>query len=646
MISLGSGTPIMITPTTNFSSGTLNNGLFGSIYSFSALDPTASDYTVANLFNPAFSFNPTQIGTYLANTSTGITYGISPPAGASADSQPLTTWLKGDGASVVFNGGVPINIPVFNAGTHTGTFLNLTGYLRVTPAMVDVTQTFSLGLDDGGILTINGTPVINNGGIHGATVITQTAIFTQAGLYPITIGFYDGHATQAVLNASFGGGLIVSTLNGAALPTLVLDPTSSTIQNYVNSVSATMPTDPTFNNANAALGNLLLGGDSTDYENALKELSPLKYAALDAQTVGAVDFITNDLDDYLSHRRTDVGTFRPGNGIDLSGLSVFDGNTDPGLQDIAGQLLAFDGNAVDPKSMSDSPGSLITAPNGANLDQRWNVFTRGIVVMSQNFSGGGLQHSDATSGALQFGADYQLTSHFLAGAFFAYGHSSASLDEEGSTASANSYTPGIYASYTNAGWYGNALAAGGVSDFDVNRNIVFPGFFASTQASPTGEEEYGYISGGRDFHAGNWTFGPTGGVQYVHMNTDAFTESGAGLLDLAVNTHSNDSMRSRLGGRIYYAASDGNQIWRPFIDASWQHEFMENANSFSAGFNGAGVGTMTVESPSNSRDSALISVGTDIDINTDTHVFTAYRVEAGASNFFAQSVEAGVKITF
>jgi len=136
------------------------------------------------------------------------------------------------------------------------------------------------------------------------------------------------------------------------------------------------------------------------------------------------------------------------------------------------------------------------------------------------------------------------------------------------------------------------------------------------------------------------------GVQYVHTTLDSFTENNAGLLDLAVNSHSDDSLRSRLGGRVYYAGTYGNVVWRPFLDAAWQHEFMENSNSLTSQFAGANVGTFSVPTPVGSRESALISIGTDIDINSDTTVFTAYRVEAGESNFFAQSVEAGMKITF
>jgi hypothetical protein len=41
-----------------------------------------------------------------------------------------------------------------------------------------------------------------------------------------------------------------------------------------------------------------------------------------------------------------------------------------------------------------------------------------------------------------------------------------------------------------------------------------------------------------------------------------------------------------------------------------------------------------------------VSVGTDIDIDANSEVFTVYRVEAGASDFFAQSVEAGFKLAY
>ena len=661
--------PPIIEPTTfipatsNFGQGeNLNPGVFGQIYNFTSNHPIVNDpfndYTFSKILNnvtPAdpqsLPFNPVKVGTYVADTTNGINYGIPGSSSPnSSDAQLLTTWLGPDGATVK-----PGNVnPVFNTVTKAGTLLNLTGYIRVTPSMVNVPQNYQLGLDDGGILIINGVTVIDKGGIHGIPPSPPNApppifpvVFSRPGLYTITIGFFDGDPSKAQVEANFGGGELEATAGGVPLILTPLDPNSNTIQTNISTIAGKNPTDTSFNNAANALAILAFGPGTTTYENALKELSPLKYAGLESTTIGDVDFVTNDLDDYLAHRRTDYGTFRTGDGVDLSGLSVFNGDVDPGLQEISGHLLAFNGsNDHGAQLLSDSPVSLMHPSQSTTVDQHWNFFTRGIVVLSQNLSGGGLQHTDATSGTLQFGADYQLTEHVLVGAFFGYAHSSSSLDEEGSHASSNSYIPGVYASYANGGWYANGLCAGGVSDFDVTRDISFPGFAAQVQSSPTGEEEYAYFSGGRDFHYKNWTLGPTAGLQYVHASTDSFTENGAGLLDLNVDSHSDDSLRSRLGGRLYFAAPYETVLWRPFLDAAWQHEFMENSNSLSAGFNGAGVGSFTVQAPKNSRESALISIGTDIDVDKDTTVFAAYRFQAGESNFFAQSVEAGVKITF
>jgi outer membrane autotransporter protein len=632
--------PIAIAPTTNFSSGNATtSGLYGAVYNF---DAVAGTYSVPNILAPGSVFNPEQVGSYVAQTNTGISYGTV----NSSDSQALATWLGTDGTTLTYS--APHITPVFNPGTNQGTLLDLTGYILVTPVMVNVPQTVSLGLDDGGLLAINGTTVIDNGGIHGATTVTRTILFTRAGLYPIELGYYDGHATQAVFQAAFVGATILSTPNGTALVNIQLDPTANDIQDNINQVLNTTVPDRNFTNATNALANLALSGaDAATYGAALRELSPLKYGAIDAQMLGGVDFITNDLDDYLAHRRDDAGTFRAGNGLDLSGLSVMGGDVDPGLQQIAGQLLAYNNNQRHgPNQLSDSPDSLISTDNSAQTNQRWNVFSRGIVVLSQNLSGGGLQHSDNTSGTIQIGADYQVCPNLLIGAFFDYTRSDASLDEEGSNFTADSYIPGVYASYARDGWYGNALAAGGVNRFSANREITLPGFDANAQADFDGQEEYAYLSGGRDFHVQHWTFGPTAGLQYVHQSTDSFTENGAGMLDLNVRDNENDSLRSRLGGRVYYAASDGSVTWRPFLDASWQHEFMQNDTSLTAGFDGGGVGDFTVPVPHNTRESALVSLGTDIDINPCTSVFTAYRFEAGSSNFFAQSVEAGFKLNF
>ena len=59
---------------------------------------------------------------------------------------------------------------------------------------------------------------------------------------------------------------------------------------------------------------------------------------------------------------------------------------------------------------------------------------------------------------------------------FAYGHTHATLDTLGSTASVDTYSPVVYASYSNSGWYANALGSYGFANYNQSRNVAIGAF--------------------------------------------------------------------------------------------------------------------------------------------------------------------------
>jgi outer membrane autotransporter protein len=84
----------------------------------------------------------------------------------------------------------------------------------------------------------------------------------------------------------------------------------------------------------------------------------------------------------------------------------------------------------------------------------------------------------------------------------------------------------------------------------------------------------------------------------------------------------------------------------PHLDATWQHEFMDQSRGITSQFDGAGLGSFSVKTANPSRDSALADAGFDLDVNRTVTVFADYEVQAGQDNYFGQSVQAGVKIGF
>jgi len=83
----------------------------------------------------------------------------------------------------------------------------LNGYIAITQAG---TYTFNLGSDDGSELTIGGQTVINNDNDHAFQVDTGTATFSQAGLYAISIEYFeDSGSTGLDFYASNGAGTCI-----------------------------------------------------------------------------------------------------------------------------------------------------------------------------------------------------------------------------------------------------------------------------------------------------------------------------------------------------------------------------------------------------------------------------------------------------
>jgi uncharacterized protein YhjY with autotransporter beta-barrel domain len=426
-----------------------------------------------------------------------------------------------------------------------------------------------------------------------------------------------------------------------------LDRNQTAVLNYINRINAVGVNNACFTNLTAAL----LGLDSAgSLGAAMDQLSPEKLNVFSSIAFNNASFMTQDLDDYLAHRRNQAGYFQASPGsIDTSGLTVSDPSIDPALSQVHSHLLAWT-PSVTPGLLSDTANPLLVTDSAAaaatpTIDH-WNVFLQGDVVLGENLSDQDLDYRDSTTSSFEVGADYEFGKNFLAGAFFQYSHTDTALDNNGSTATIDSYAPGVYASYAQDGWYGNALASYSHNAYTEQRNIDIGTYSQTANAAPEGDQETVDVDGGYDFHDKNWTFGPTIGFQYTHLSVDSFTETGACSTDLAVDREAADSFRSRLGGHVSYSVKSGGVVFQPFLDASWQHEFLDNARGITSSFSEIGMGQFTVYTPDPARESALLATGLNIDIDGMMTVFANYEVQVDPDNYFGQSILAGIKLAF
>jgi fibronectin-binding autotransporter adhesin len=397
-----------------------------------------------------------------------------------------------------------------------------------------------------------------------------------------------------------------------------------------------------------------LSGASGGLGPYLDQLTPLKFGQFTSTTAeNNASFATEAKDNYLAGRRIGPnGSFAAGNGsIDSSGLTLNDPSYDPTLAMVHSRMMAWNPGPVG--AISDSAGLLLggvdlrdskdmKSMSAPVVSNPWNFFVAGNVVLAQGFSQNDISHFDSNTESVTLGADYRLTPHLLIGLAAGYGHTDATLDNNGSSATVDSYSPGFYASYADHGWYANLTGDYLHNAYTQSRAIGFLGQTANS--APEGNEGVANLDGGYDFHKGAWTFGPLAGVQYTHLTVDGYSESGS-VADLTVQDQNADSLRSRLGGRVSFTYSHWGMNFTPHLDASWQHEFLDQARGITSQFTGA-VGAFSVKTTNPSRDSALADLGLDADINRTVTVFGDYEVQAGQENYFGQSVQAGVKIGF
>ena len=476
---------------------------------------------------------------------------------------------------------------------------------------------------------------------------------TQAGSYTIEL---DPAFPPTSLKWDNDVGNLTFTINprgnAVTIPTAGLTPNEQGVLGAINRSMAGGGGTHSFTHIQMILMNA--AGSAPELGQDLDQLTGIKLANFATTTAfNNDDFETAAMDMYLENLRNGIhGEFLGGNGqIDASGLTVNDPHVDPALQVVHSHMLAW--NSPGSSTLSDVPRVMFGGVDMKDTKQMgncpadsnpWNIFVRGNVVLAQGFSQADQPHFDDNTESVVLGADYRLNSHFLAGATLGYAHTDATLDTFTSSATIDSYTPGAYASYSDNGWFANFLGRYTYNSYTEARSIDF--LSQTANGATDGHQGTVDLDGGYEFHSGGWTYGPTAGVQYVHLTTNGYRESGSDA-NLAQREDQADSLRTRLGVSVKYDFQNRSGVmFSPHLAASWQHEFLDPSRLLQSSFTNFNGGTFVTRTQENSDDFALVDTGLDAKLNRTITVFGDYLFQAGQDNYFGQSVQAGVRVNF
>ena len=230
-----------------------------------------------------------------------------------------------------------------------------------------------------------------------------------------------------------------------------------------------------------------------------------------------------------------------------------------------------------------------------------------------DLSGNGDSHDfDARAGGLAGGLEYRFSPGLVTGVAlgWAYSHFSTSGISGAGDLSTFAVTP--YARYAPGAWYVEGAVGGGWNDASVSRNIVFPGVSRHANGSPEGSAFLSQAETGYRLDLGpQMRVTPFASLQGVVFDQDAFTETGAGAINLHVQDESTSSAYGVLGTELAYALPA--VLAAPLVVSGrvgWAQEFGDTERTASAFFDGTpSAATFTVTGAAMPQNAVVFGAG-------------------------------------
>ncbi len=296
------------------------------------------------------------------------------------------------------------------------------------------------------------------------------------------------------------------------------------------------------------------------------------------------------------------------------------------------------------KTMSDvSPSAAISSELGSRL----GAFVNARLTFGDKDATDREQGFSFISGGLTAGVDYRLTDNVILGAALSYTRSSADINFNLGETTSHSFGISAYGTYYIGGFYLDGHAGFEWNEYKTERVITFATVNREATGKPSGQQYTGNVGAGYDFRVGPTTLTPYARAEYVHLDVDSFTETGAIGLNLFIDRQHVDSLQTALGGRVVYAINTGFGVIAPQGSLEWRHEFLNDSRSVTAKYAVDPFNTFFViptEDPD--RDYVALSVGLSAVFSKGISAFVNYETALGLRDVTNHAFVAGVRFEF
>jgi outer membrane autotransporter protein len=368
-----------------------------------------------------------------------------------------------------------------------------------------------------------------------------------------------------------------------------------------------------------------LGLSNEQLNNALGSLSPEEAAS---QPRLSVDGGTNQARTIGARLRALRGGAR---GFSLGASRLEFPGTAIALADIA-QAVASDaranGNSVD-------LGSRL----GAFVNVRATFGDKDATTREQGF--------DFVSAGSTFGVDYRVTDNLILGVALSYTYARADINLDLGDVVSHSGGASVYGTYYVRDFYVDTHLGFEWNEYTTRRRIVFANIDRTATGTPSGQQYTANLGSGYDFRLGATTLTPYVRGEYVHIDIDSFTETGANGLNLFIEKQTTNSFQTALGARVSHSFSTPFGVIGPYLSVEWRHEFLNDSQSITAKYAVDPFNTFFVIPTDNpDRDYVALAVGVSAVFEKNISAFLNYETTLALRDVTHHAVVGGLRFEF
>ena len=152
-----------------------------------------------------------------------------------------------------------------------------------------------------------------------------------------------------------------------------------------------------------------------------------------------------------------------------------------------------------------------------------------------------------------------------------------------------SYQSTLYGSYNPENWYIDGFFAFAHNEYDSNRHIQFANIDRHAEGDYSGQQYSWKFEGGYEVDVEGIKITPIASLQYTFLQLHDYTETGAGALNLDVDSKGYHTLMQGLGLETGYPFEWKNLMIDPSIRAMWYYDYIGDKAETTASFTGGGT---------------------------------------------------------